>query len=113
MNQLPVPNLFAALVNPSTGKLLPPWNSWFQQFSQQAPQVAAITVGTSPFSYTANTPGNLIISGGTVSLITLTRGTVTITIASSTADPVIVPIAIGDTVEITYTVLPTIQFLGS
>lgn len=111
MNQLPVPNVMAPLVD-KLGKIIPPWNSWFQQFSQQAPEVASVTVGTSPFSYTANTPGNLIVSGGTVSLITLTRGTTTITIATSTANPRIVPIAIGDTVEVTYTVLPTIQFLG-
>lgn len=108
---LPVPNLTAPLVN-KLGKLIPPWNTWFQQFSQSAPQVAAITVAASPFSYTANDVGNLIISGGTVSLITLTRGTVTITIATSTATPRIVPISIGDMVSVTYTVLPTMQFLG-
>lgn len=112
MNTLPVPNLLSPLVN-AAGKLIPPWNSWFQQFSQAAPAVAAITVGGSPFSYTANSNGNLIVSGGTVSLITLTRGTDTIIIATSTATPRIVPISIGDTITVTYSVLPTLQFLGA
>ena len=108
----PVPNLTAPLVD-RLGRLLPPWNSFFQQLVQKAPAVANVVVGISPFSYTANANGNLIVSGGTVSLITLTRGTITITIATSTANPVIVPISIGDTVAVTYTVLPTMQFLGA
>jgi hypothetical protein len=108
----PVPNLQAQLVN-KLGFLIPPWNSFFQQLVQQAPEVAAITVGASPFSYTANANGNLIISGGTVSVIDLIRGTVTILIATSTAIPRIVPISIGDTVKVTYSVLPTLQFLGA
>jgi len=107
---LPVPNLNSPLVN-KIGKLVPPWNNWFQQFSQQAPAVAAVTVGTSPFSYTANVDGRLIISGGTVSAIDLVRGTVTISL--STVRPLIIPISIGDTVSIIYTVLPTVQFLGN
>lgn len=112
MNTLPVPNLTSALVN-KLGKVIPPWNSWFQQFSQPAPAVAPIAVGASPFSYTANSNGTLIISGGTVSLISLTRGPTTILIATSTAIARIVPISIGDTVNVTYTVLPTLQFLGA
>lgn len=108
----PVPNLTSPLVD-KLGKLLPPWNSWFQQFSQAAPAVANVIVGASPFSYTANANGSLIVSGGNVSLITLTRGTDTITIATSTANTVIIPISIGDTVEVTYTVIPTMQFLGA
>lgn len=120
MNRLPVPSLSSALVKVTDGRgniigkgyVIPPWNSWFQQFSQSAPSVATIAVGVSPFSYTANSNGNLIISGGTVSNISLIRGTTTIVIATSTAIPRIVPISIGDTVRVTYTVLPTLQFLG-
>lgn len=112
MNTLPVPNLTAPLVN-KLGKLIPPWNSWFQQFSQPAPAVVNVTVGASTFSYTANSNGSLIVSGGNVSDISLIRGTTTIQVATSTANPVIIPISIGDTVEITYSVLPTVQFLGA
>lgn len=107
---LPLPNMNAPLVN-KLGKIIPPWNSWFQQFSQQAPAVANVSVGASPFSYTAGVDGTLIISGGTVSAISLVRGITTIPL--STVRPLAVPISIGDTVIVTYTVLPTLQFLGA
>lgn len=108
----PVPNLQARLAD-KAGFLLPPWNSFFQQLTQPAPEVATITVGTSPYSYTPNANGTVIVSGGTVSNISLIRGSTTITIATSTTNPVVVPVSIGDTVKVTYTVLPTIQFLGA
>ena len=107
---LPVPNLQAPLVN-KLGRLIPPWNSWFQQFTQPAPAVVSVTLTGSTFSYQANANGNLIISSGTVSAISLTRGTTTI--ALSTTRPLIVPISISDIVNITYTVAPTVQFLGA
>lgn len=121
MNTLPLPNMSAALVKVvggngqviGRGYVVPPWNSWFQQFSQAAPDVIDVAIGTSPFSYTPNSNGTLVISSGTVSLINLIRGTTTIAVATSTANPVIVPIALGDTVEVTYTVAPTMQFLGA
>ena len=107
---LPLPNLTSALVD-KLGKLVPPWNSWFQQFSQPAPAVQAITLSGSPFSYTANNNGTLIVSGGTVSAISLVRGAVSIPL--STVRPIAVPISIGDIITITYTVVPTVQFLGA
>jgi hypothetical protein len=113
------PNMLAPLVNVkgSDGKMIgqgfviPPWNSWFQQFSQAPAGVAVITAGGSPFSYTPNDQGTVIISGGTVSNISLIRGTTTIPLFTSTAAPRSVTVSIGDTVIITYSVKPTIQFL--
>lgn len=99
-----LPNMQAALVkiNNGYGYLLPPWNSFFQQFTQTAPAVAAITA--SPF--TANVNGTLIIKGATT--ITLTRGAVSISLIGQ----VIIPISIGDTIS--WTGVPTsIQFLGA
>jgi hypothetical protein len=109
----PVLNMQAALVRVANnvGYLLPPWNSFFQQLVQPAPAVQAITVSASPFSYTANANGSLIISGGTISDIDLVRGLDTIPLSIVT--PLIVPIRIGDTVIVTYSVLPTVQFLGA
>lgn len=108
----PVYNLSARLVD-KDGFVLSPWNSFFQQFTQKAPAVQVVApVTASPFFYTPNARGNLYISGGTVSDISLIRGDVTIVIAASTAITRIVPIGIGDTVRVTYTVKPTIQFLG-
>lgn len=98
---LPVPNLTSPLVD-KLGKLIPPWNSWFQQFSQKAP--AIVTVAASPF--TANTNGTVIFTGG-APVITLTRGTVSIVLTGQR----IVPISISDT--ITWAGATTVQFLGA
>lgn len=97
---LPVLNLTSPLVD-KRGKLIPPWNSWFQQFSQNAPAVVSVT--SSPF--TANTKGTVIFSGA-VFTITLIRGSVNINVSSQR----IIPISIGDIV--TWSGAPTVQFLG-
>lgn len=100
-NTRPVPNLQSPLVGPDR-KVIPPWNSWFQQFTQNAP--AIVSAGTSP--YTANQNGTVIIKGGVG--IVLTRGSISITLANGQA---IIPISIGDTVS--WTSATSVQFLGS
>lgn len=98
---LPVPNMQSPLVDKG-GRVVPPWNSWFQQFTQKAPAIAPITAN--PF--TANANGTLIIKGATT--ITLTRGLISIVLTGQ----IIIPISIGDTVS--WTGAPTsIQFLGA
>ena len=104
----PVPNLQAKLVD-KFGYLIPPWNSFFQQLVQAAPAVASITVGVSPFLYTVNANGSLIVQGGTISNLALLRGTAIINLTGQ----IIIPISIGDTVRVTYSVLPTVKFLGA
>jgi len=89
--------------------LIPPWNSFFQQFTQPAPAVAAVALDGSPFTFTPNSNGNLIVTGGTISNISLMRGTVTINLTGER----VIPLAINDTVSITYSVVPTLQFLGA
>lgn len=105
----PVLNQNSPLVDIKTGKVIPPWNSFFQQFTQKATAVQNITLTGSPFSYTPNNRGNVVISGGTVSAISLIRGLVVIPL--STVRPLMVYLGIGDTIQITYSVLPTLQFL--
>lgn len=104
---LPVPNLQAALVD-KLGKLIPPWNSWFQQFSQNAPLSVPLT-GTSPLSYEARSQGNIIIIGGTISIINLNRGPQNYNLTGQK----IVPVSIGDVITITYSVAPAVNFLGA
>lgn len=101
---LPVPNMQAALARVKGGMayLVPPWNSFFQQFVQPAPAVASVT--TSPF--TANANGTVIFTGG-APVITLTRGTDNIVLTGQR----IVPISVGDTV--TWVGATTVQFLGA
>lgn len=91
------------------GYLIPPWNSFFQQFVQPAPAVATITLASSPFTFTPNVNGNLIVSGGVVSNISLMRGNDTIDLTGEK----IIPTAINDTVSITYSSPPTVKFLGN
>ena len=101
---LPVPNMQAALARVKGGMayLVPPWNSFFQQFVQPAPAVASVT--TSPF--TANANGTVIFTGG-APVITLTRGTDNIVLTGQR----IIPISVGDT--ITWVGATTVQFLGA
>ena len=97
-----LPNMLARLVDPDTGRIVPPWNTFFQQLVQAAPAVA--TIATSPF--TANVAGTVIFTGGAPA-ITLTRGTTNITLTGER----IIPIAVGDTVS--WVGATTVQFLGA
>jgi nucleoid-associated protein YgaU len=119
VSSLPVPNIQSAIVSVKDksgnilgqGFLISPWNSFFQQSFQQAPSVRNVTLTGSPFSYQANENGTVILSNGTVSAINLIRGLITIPL--SLVRPLIIPISIGDTVKVTYSVAPTFQFLGA
>jgi len=97
-----LPNMLAPLVAPETGRIIPPWNTFFQQLVQAAPAVATITI--SPF--TANVAGVVIFTGG-APVITLIRGTTNIVLTGQR----IIPIAVGDT--ITWVGATTVQFLGA
>ncbi len=104
---LPVPNLQAAIAEVKKDPkgalkayLIPPWNSWFQQFSQPAPAVQAVIA--SPF--TANAIGNVIIQGAAT--IALTRGSTVFNLTGET----IIPIGIGDILS--WTGGATVSFLG-
>ena len=105
-----VPNMMAALVQVKdrfgnvigSGFLVKPWNTFFQQFVEQAPAVAIITL--SPF--TANENGTVIFTGGAPA-ITLTRGPDSIVLTGER----VIPISIGDTVS--WVGATTVQFLGA
>jgi hypothetical protein len=98
--------MLSALVD-KAGRIIPPWNSFFQQFTSPPANILSVIVGASPFSYVAKQPGMLIISGGTVSAVNFTRGNITISMGTSEAFPV----EIADTISVTYSVLPTIKFV--
>ena len=114
----PVPNLQSPIVDKDTGYIINPWNIWFQQFSEPPNKTLNVIVKPSPFSYKANRIGNVVINGGTVSLIQLIRGTTilnlfTDTIGGSGSTGIrLVPVSIGDIVKITYfPTAPIVQFL--
>lgn len=104
MPTLPVPNQKSplAIVKNGFAYLIPPWNSWFQQFSQNAPAAVDVSAN-SPF--TANSNGTLILNGS--GSIVLTRGNTSIALAGAS---VVIPIAIGDSVSWSG---GTVNFLGA
>ncbi len=98
---LPVPNLNSPLVD-RLGRLIPPWNTWFSQFSREAPAVVDFS-STNPL--TANANGTVILTGAAT--VTLTRGTVSINLTGQR----IIPVSICDTIY--WTGGATVQFLGA
>jgi hypothetical protein len=102
----PLPNQLQRLVN-SLGNITTAWSRYLQQFTQAPPNIMTVEVGVSPFSYEAKEPGYVIITGGVVSAILLSRGAVDINLTGAR----IVPVSINDFVIITYTGLPTVQFI--
>lgn len=85
-----------------------PWYLFFQRLTNSDADPSTVTVGASPFTYTASSDGLLIITGGTVSLIEYGRNSI-YTATGLTAG--VVPVVEGDSVRITYTVLPTVTWV--
>lgn len=79
-----------------------------EMFEQPVAALQAVTVAGSPVAYTARMGGNLLISGGTVSAVSMTRGSVTTAFPAATA---VLPLSPGDAASVTYTVAPTITFI--
>lgn len=107
-----LPSTLSRFIN-NVGQIVQPWIGYLQQFTIAPPAFLDIDVGNSPYEYEAKEPGNLFISGGTVSQISLTRGADTIILFPSTVNPRLVPVAVNDVVTVIYTVLPTIKFIPS
>ena len=87
--------------------------AWWQFFNLLAPsqplKESAITVSASPFAYTAQSNGNVLVTGGTVSAISLTR--VSAHATGLTAG--FIPVDNKDIVTVTYSSLPTMTFIPS
>lgn len=77
-------------------------------FGSPSSPILTLSLGASPATYTAVAPGDLMISGGTVTGVTLTRGATSATLSASVAT---VPMAIGDSVTITASTMPTVYFV--
>lgn len=106
-------------VSPALGDLLPqdlvqpnPFNAAFlidsipDAVSRAQPE-SAITVGASPFTYTAPFDGWVIVSGGTVSDISLLRKTTFYTTGETAG---VFPVARLDQLKVTWTGSPTMTF---
>jgi hypothetical protein len=112
-NTRPVPNTQSALASTADNKirvfLITPWTQFFQQFVQKAAAAVPVIPDGSPFFYTPNQNGNVHVNGGTVSNLSIIRGLDTLDVTGQK----LLPLGIGDTLRITYTIAPTIKFLGS
>lgn len=71
--------------------------------------IATVTVGASPFAYAAPSAGTVLIVGGTVTAVTLKRGTAAAVSVGATAGSV--PVSAGDIVTVTYSAAPTMSFV--
>lgn len=67
-----------------------------------------VTPEASPYTFTANGDGFLIVQGGTVSRIDFIRLASTVQIGVVAG---LFPVQLGDGIKVTYTVVPTITFI--
>lgn len=88
------------------------WYSfWAGLLSGQPTQnISTVTVGSSPFKYVAGIAGTVLLSGGTTSVVQISRDGATFCPTGATAG--CFPLSQGDTIQITYTVgPPTMTFV--
>lgn len=78
------------------------------QAAVEGGNIQAVTPGASPYTYTAKQSGALSIQGGTVSLASLSRNGVSVTLGLVSG---LISLSSGDSVTITYVVAPTINFI--
>ena len=101
------PSERAPIVDDS-GQLTPAWHRFFASLVQGAQAAKPQTVGPSPYPFTAPAAGSLVVSGGTVSAIALTRGRVTVDLGAVSGH---FPASTGDKFTLTYSVTPLGTFL--
>lgn len=87
------------------------WWRWFQDIDLGAPPSSElpITLSGSPFTYSAKMKGNLIVNGGSVSLIEFSRTKGTYYTTGQTAG--MFNLAANDLLRVTYSSPPTVTFV--
>ena len=87
------------------------WYSfWAGLFSgQPTAPVSAISVGASPFSYTATVGGSVVINAGTVSQVQVSRDGLTFFTTGMTTG--MFPVSQGDILKVTWSVVPTMTLI--
>jgi hypothetical protein len=71
--------------------------------------IAAISPGVSPYTFTAPQGGTVLVQGGTVSLIQITRDGVNNFNTGQTQGAI--PVSQGDSLIVNYSVVPTLTFI--
>lgn len=98
----------AALRRPLSNALLLAQDNLLPDPAPRAQPVAVITVGASPYSYTALFDGQVVVVGGTVSAIAIARQGTSVATGLTAG---IFPLARLDVLTITHTGAPTATFL--
>jgi hypothetical protein len=104
-----LPTMKQPIADLVTGMVTPAWYGFFYDLTSDATPFEAITVGASPFTYTAVHPGMMLIIGGTVSAVGLIRGRITIAATGLVAG--FFPMAAKDQLVTTYTGVPTMWYI--
>ena len=102
-----IPNVGQALVN-AKGMIASVWVNFFTQFGNPPSPAILQTTGqlNKSNSLKAAEPGNYIVTGGTISVLNLIRGTTIINLLGQK----IIPVERADIVQIQYSVAPVIYF---
>ncbi len=86
-----------------------PWFLFLQGLYGSRTAPSAASVGVSPYSYVASDFGIVAVTGGTVSLIELGRNGVFVDTGFISGTVSVSP---SDVVRVTYSVTPTVTFIG-
>lgn len=104
-----LPALQIPFLDPVTGAPNAQWVKFFAGLTTPPPAAVTVTPGASPFTFPASMSGALLVEGGTVTAIDLTRGRVT---APTGITSGFIPVGFGDQVTVTYAVAPNLTFFG-
>lgn len=91
------------------GLLTLAWWQFFNALIAKSLPESSITVTASPFSYTVQSEGAVLVQGGTVSQIQLKR----VSAHTLGVTDGLFPVTTGDVITVTYTGLPTMVFFPS
>jgi hypothetical protein len=104
-----LPNWTVPLVDLPGGTVSQSWLGFFTYLSGSPGPIDPVKATGSPFSYIATGNGSLVVQGGSVSSITLSRARVSGVDLGVTSG--LIPMAAGDLVTITYSSAPNLNFI--
>jgi hypothetical protein len=87
------------------------WYTFWSGLAKGQPfaPIQSVIAGTSPYTYVAGQGGHLIVQGGTVSLVSLTRDGINNVNTGQTQG--LFPMSQGDSLIITYSSIPNLTFV--
>lgn len=102
-----LPNLKVPMVG-NRGQPISPWIEFFAAIVANPSAFEPVTVGASPHDLEIIEPGTVSVVGGTVSAVTIERGSVVLATGMTAG---MFRVGSGDILRIVYTVVPTVNFI--